>query len=418
MDYLKILYQRDTRIEPSLDGITLLLERLGNPQKSIDSIQVGGTNGKTSTTHILSLLLQGQGLKVGRYTSPHLESFSERLAVNNQNVGENYLIDIIKQIFEDIQCVEREIGRQLTGFEILTACAFVHFKNSEVDVAAIEVGMGGRWDATSVVSPSLCAITNVEMDHMNYLGDTKVKIANEKIGIVKERCPLVTCEEDKKMLDIFKRHCHAKKSKIFKWPSEFSAELSNALRPTARIKGVYSTYNFPMLLEGTHQLKNISLATAAAELYFKESLNENNAVESLNKLNLGGRFEIVQREPLIVLDGAHNPAAVEKLVEEVARQKADKKIAIIAVLSDKDVNDILRLLSNVFDEAIITENESERCMKARELFAVAKKYFKKLQLSSSLEESIITAKTNASKKDLICVTGSLYTVGAAKRYFK
>lgn len=418
MDYLKILYQRDTHIEPSLDGITLLLERLGNPQESFDSIQVGGTNGKTSTTHILSLLLQGQGLKVGRYTSPHLESFSERLAVNNQNVGENYLIDIIKKIFDDIQSVEREIGRQLTGFEILTACAFVHFKNSEIDVAAIEVGMGGRWDATSVVSPSVCAITNVEMDHMNYLGDTKDKIANEKIGIVKERCPLVTCEEDKIILEMFKSHCHSKNSKLFTLPSEFSAELSNELPPTARVKGIYSTYDFPLFLEGQHQLKNISLATAAAELYFKESLNESTAVESLKKLNLGGRFEIVQKEPLIILDGAHNPAAVEKLVEEVAKQKADKKIAIIAVLSDKDVSDILRLLSSAFDEAIVTENESERCLSAKQLFAVAKKHFKKLQLNPSLKDSIITAKTNASKKDLICVTGSLYTVGAAKRYFK
>lgn len=404
-----LLYQRDTQIEPSLDGIKLLAAKLDNPQNNFKSIQIGGTNGKSSTTHFLSLILMEQGLKVGRYTSPHLESFSERIAINNKNISIKKLEAQLVEMLEIINEAEVELNRKLTGFEILTAVAFKYFNDNKVDVAVLEVGMGGKWDATSIVNPAVCAITNVEMDHMDYLGDTKEKIAKEKIGIVKDSSPLVTSETDKKIIEIFKKHCAQKKSKIY-FADKGAAPPTAGLPPT----------KLPLL--GDYQHANMANAIKAAEIFLKQPLKQDKTGKVFKEINLGGRFEVLNRSPLVILDGAHNPAAANLLADEIKKTGARKKRMIIGVLSDKDVNGIIRPLIKVFDEIMVTENLYERSLPAEELLKTVNcqplKGSIKIHLNKSLKDSIIDILEKSNKKDLICITGSLYTVGQARATLK
>lgn len=404
-DLYRVLEKRESWINPSLDNITDVCRKLGNPQNKYDVVQVAGTNGKTSTSTYLSYILRSEGLKVGRYTSPHLESFTERITINGEQISEESLVQLVRDIYEE----------RLSGFEILTAVAFKYFVDEGVDIAVMEVGMGGRWDATSVANSKLVALTNVDLDHTEILGETKELIALEKIETVKEGTVLVTTEIDSDILEIFNEHCSKLKSTIVSLNKDFIIDGNSNVLSTQ-----YGAYEGFDRVQTSWQPYNMALAIASAEQILESRISEQ-TFESLIREHsqVLGRMELVSNDPPVIIDGAHNPAAAKKLAETLRdRYPAFKITLILGILGDKDIDGIMQYLAPLANKIILTRNNNARSASTQELLLFANKYGKELSESSSLENAIESATHGYSSKELICITGSLYTVGTARSIIK
>lgn len=400
-DLYQVLEKRESWINPSLDNITSACKKLGDPQNKYKVIQIAGTNGKTSTSTYLSYILRSEGMKVGRYTSPHLESFTERISVNGVKIGERELVDLVKNVYEE----------KLSGFEILTAAAFKYFAEQEVDIAVMEVGMGGRWDATSVANSFLVALTNIDLDHTEILGDSKEKIALEKVAAVKSGSVLVTTETDPGIREVFRDHCRRSNSRLLLTGEEFYFDELNHRLVTAN--GLYEGFE---KLQTVWQPSNVSLAIVAAEQVIGSAVCESTASRIIEEQSeVSGRFEQLASDPRIIIDGAHNPAAAEKLAQTLKSNYVDENIILIlGILADKDIQGIIDFLVPVASKVILSENKNARSAAADELLPFVQKFGKPVTLTGSLEEAIDLAVAECLDRDLICVSGSLYTVGAAR----
>lgn len=379
------------KIKLGLENIRLFLNYLGNPQYTFKSILIGGTNGKGSVTYYLSSLASRlTNLKIGRYTSPHLVSINERFVINEKIIDEENLNNVFKEIKDKLVLFEKQSinSIKLTEFEIYTAAAFYLFAKEKIDLAFLEVGMGGRLDATNVVSPenALCSIiTNISLDHINYLGDTVEKIAFEKAGIIKENNYVITAAQDK----------------AFQVINNISAKLNSQVLHVENNENDF------------YQDKNIKLATSAWRIISKQIKTKEtnlNIVKYLGSLKFPGRFHFF-KDKKILLDGAHNPSAARELKKLLVKHFTNKKIVFIIGILDKSYEDFLGNLLTKDDIVIFTEPKSERATKKELLGQCTTEIGSLCSLAPDLTSAINEAKKI--NHDIIVITGSLYLVGEA-----
>ncbi len=420
-------------VKPSLDRVLRVLDMLGNPQHSFDAIQVTGTNGKTSVSHMISKILQEAGFNTGLFTSPHLETVRERVAVNGQIISVDSFTSVMDKIVPFIERAEKELGEELTYFEVVTVLCFEFFRASGIDVGVLEVGMGGRWDATNVVDSKVCVITNVGLDHVKELGPTRTQIAREKAGIISPGSVVVTAEVAREILEIFSQECLKKNARLCVFGRDFKLDYVLPYRvrgeaPAQLISIIipneerYSDIKIPLL--GKHQTVNAACAVFACKR-FVESSNEQRRLETetvrsaLGSVRIPGRLEVVGERPLLVLDGAHNPDGVSKLVSSLASEFEYKRlIFMVSILDDKDAWKILEILGSAADLIVCAQNRSARAIPAAKLARICEALRIKHELKEDFAEAMNYACEIAQPEGLVCVTGSLYTVSEARIFLR
>lgn len=377
-----------------LDRVQVVLENLGNPQDKFKSILVAGTNGKGSVSAMLASILKEAGHKTGLFTSPHLFKWNERIKINRKDISTRDL----KRVTGEIEAAMGKIG--LTPFEIITCVAFKYFAEQKVDLAVLEVGMGGRLDATNVVTPEVSVITNVDYDHMEYLGDTLEKVAYEKAGIIKHKISLVTAERKPEVLDVIRKICKQKRARLF-------IEPANKFLPAGRHGAVKNLgENLFSALIGPHQRLNEAVAIKVAELL---GINKTAIKNGLKKTKWPGRFQIVSRRPLIVVDGAHNGAGARALVETIKEQKIKRPLTFIVGLQDyKDAEAFLGVVAPLADVLILTKSSHPQAAEPRELADKTKS--ENIIIAADVGAALRAAQKN---KNPIIVTGSLFVAAEA-----
>jgi dihydrofolate synthase / folylpolyglutamate synthase len=405
--YLKQLPH--TEVKPGLERIQALLERVGNPHERLQAVHIGGTNGKGSVAVMIASVLQRAGYRVGLYTSPHLISYCERIQINGAPIAE----DEFAHIADELMPIADAMADKPTQFEFMTALAFLYFLRQKIDIAVIEVGLGGRFDATNVITPMVSVLTNVELDHTDLLGETLEQIAWEKAGIAKRGVPLVTGERKPNALEVIARECAAVGAPLI--PARQRARRTDFTWEYQEFE-VWGEGKVRMKLLGGYQRENLNVALEALEV-LRQSLKipHEALVRGLEQASWPGRFEVVQREPYIILDGAHNPHAARALREDVRRYREryalHKSALLFGVLRDKAYQTMAEILFPDFDEIVLVKPDSPRALEPRALLSWAPA----AKICDTISEGLDVAR--ASGAELICVTGSLYVIGAAKRLF-
>lgn len=405
-----------------LDRIQLLVKIIGHPEQKLQCIHVAGTNGKGSVCRYINEVLLTAGYKVGLYVSPHLETVLERFSINNNMISKKEFALIASKIKP---VVDELITRNLTPtyFEVSTAMMFLWFAEKDVDYAVIEVGMGGRFDATNIVHPLVSIITNVTYDHTNILGDTIEKIAFEKAGIIKKNISVVTAAE-KSALSIIQNEAKNLHAMVYKVdPSQVSLLSSDEHGQIMQIKGLYRDYTLETYNLGTFQIENVSVALLALDvLQMQGVFLPDNVIETgIKHMKHPGRMEIVHQRPLLILDGAHNPSAMDMLSKTIKHLFAKRHIIVVfGVMVDKAVDEIIVKLLTFADSVIVTSANISRAMKPAELVDHILKVSSNINMASSqtLAEGLRQALVLATNEDVIIVTGSLYLVGEARKFLK
>lgn len=392
-----------------------LLDRLGNPQERLRCIHIGGTNGKGSTGAILSSILKRHGQRVGLYTSPHLVRFTERFRIDDREVSAERIMDV----FRRTRAVLDE-GEPPTFFEVVTAMGLLYFAEENVDLAVIEVGMGGRLDATNVVRPLVSVVTNVSLDHQEFLGSTLSSIATEKAGIVKEDVPVVTGARQAVVQGILKATCARKQAPLYRFGHDF--RIRRKTDGSFFYQGLSHRWNgLRTNLMGSHQFINAALAVAALEVLEGKNvlhLREDAIRSGLMNVRWPARLEILQEDPLVVLDGAHNPQGAEFLRESLKKFFAYKDLhLVLGIMGDKDARGIMRRLLPLAKTAILTQPRYYRAANPDLLRQWARPYIQKYYIIPDPVTAIEQARLMAGPEDLICITGSLYFAGEVKEIF-
>jgi len=397
-----------------LDNTIKLCEALGDPQKKFKSIHIAGTNGKGSVSHALAAILQTAGYKTGLYTSPHLKDFRERIKVNGMMCEEDFVVDFVERIKPLIEEIEPSF------FEITVAMAFEYFVSQKVDIAVIEVGLGGRLDSTNIITPELSIITNIGWDHMNLLGDTLEKIAFEKAGIIKENIPAVIGETMKETKPVFEKMASEKNAPIFfaqekRYVTDWNYEHHQLQVNVADIK-TDSREIYKLDLTGIYQTKNlITILEAAYQLHLQGwNADEKivaSALQHVKRLTgLHGRWEIIQENPAVILDVGHNEDGVKQIVEQLELMTFNNLHIVIGMVKDKAINKVLSLLPQTANY-YFTKAQIPRAMNENELAETAAAVGLQGKPFSEVNEALTAAKQNAHKDDLILVCGSVFLVG-------
>jgi dihydrofolate synthase/folylpolyglutamate synthase len=402
------------RPPPTLDRMRRLVDVLGHPEHAAPAIHVTGTNGKTSSARCLTALLTAKGLRVGTFTSPHLERINERLAADGEPISDADLAEVLT----DLAALEPLLGPdvRLTWFEILTGAALRWFADRPVDVAVYEVGLGGRWDATNVVDAGVAVVTNVGLDHVEFLGPTRSDVAGEKAGIIKPGATLVLGEEDPDLLPTFAR---AEPAELW-WSGRDYGTTRNVLAVGGRLLDLRTpgaTYGDVWLdLHGGYQGDNFAAALAAAEAFFGAPIDDRLVREAAATVRSPGRLEIVGRDPLVVLDGAKNLEGAQRAAAAVAEEFGDHSaVLVVGMLQGKDPEAMLRALGADRARLVVTcPPPSPRAQPAATLAAAAARIGVEAVTADSVPEALDVAFRRAGPEDLILVTGSLYVVGAAR----
>ena len=401
-------------IKPGLEAIRALLDRLGRPERGYPSLHIGGTNGKGSTAAMAASVLQASGYRVGLYTSPHLVDFRERMLVNGCMMAEEGVAALTDRVR-----MAGGVPREPTFFEFTTAMAFQHFADSGVDVAVVEVGLGGRFDATNVLEPVATAVTTVALDHQEHLGTTVGAIAFEKAGIIKPGVPVIVGRVSEEAAAVLTRVAAERKAPLCRLPQDFKVAGESPAR--FRYDGPRTTYDgLTCPLEGRHQLDNAACALALLEAASDRGLPvSGDAVrEGLRTVRWGGRLETVESRPRTVLDGAHNPDAAAVVAEYLAgfhRGRPTSRILLVwGMMRDKDREGFLERLLPYADEVIVTQAHGPRATPAQELEALVKARGRAAHVSPDPGEALALARRLAAPDDLILLTGSLLLVGEAK----
>ena len=412
---LEEMYQlRRFGIKLELSTISAILKKLGNPQRRYRTIHIAGTNGKGSVAAMLATILRLAGYRTGLYTSPHLVRFNERIRINGRPISND-------RVVAAYEAVKNKHGRKRepTFFEYTTAMAFYDFALQKVDVAVIETGMGGRFDATNVLIPMLSVITNISLEHKAYLGNTLAAIAGEKAGIIKPGVPVVTGVRQKPALDAIRRAAAENVADCFRLGEQFSIRRH-------RSDG-FSYYGSELRLNhlstrlvGTHQITNAALALASCEILNNHcglAIDEKSIRQGLLTVEWPARMEVVQDNPMVIIDGAHNLAAVENLARYLADspELADKKIhLVIGILDDKPYRTMLKKLIAVCDTVILTRPAIGRAVKPDVLARIAGSLNRKYEIVDTVAEAVRRAIDKAAPNDAVCIAGSLYVAGEAR----
>lgn len=408
--------QLNQGIKPGLERMLWLMEKLDHPERTVRAIHIGGTNGKGSTVSFLRSILQTAGYEVGTYTSPYIESFLERISINGQPIPEADLIkaaNAIKPLADEL--AQTELGYP-SEFELLTAIAIYYFgKLHKVDITIIEVGLGGRKDATNIIHPFLSIITNIGYDHMNILGNTLTEIAKEKAGIIKNGAPVITAVTDPELFHIFEDTVKAKRTTVYQLGREFTYKDLGTTKTGEQfsVKTPYQTYTeLSISMLGKHQIENATLAVMAAE-YLKQFYAlyiENEHLQTgLQTAFWPGRFEIRGQ---VILDGAHNREGIESLVATLQRHFSDKKIHVLfSTLRDKPLKKMIHVLDEQNYHLYFTEFDHHRATKAENLYDLSNASQKEIVLDwpKFIKEKQLQA------DELLVICGSLYFIKEVKK---
>ncbi len=393
-----------------LENITWLLGLIGNPQDALKAVHIAGTNGKGSVAAMLSEMLKAAGFLTGTYTSPHLVSFTERISVNGDYITEEEVAELTRFIKERID--REEDARPVTFFDFTTALAFEYFKRKGVAIAVVEAGLGGRLDSTNVLRPLVTVITNVALDHQEYLGNTVKEIAREKAGVVKEHVPVVTGAKGES-LEVIK--AAAANTALYALGENFAYKKRG--EQLLWYRGIRMTYDdLSVALRGDHQLFNAALALCALELLVPAGflVREYAVRRGLESVRWLARLELVHKpgQPLVLIDGAHNPDGMSTLVSYLKGHFLNrKKILVFGVMKDKDFKEMLHEILPLVQQTILTRPEIERAA----LPADVARYAPGALIAASVKDAVDRAFALADEHDLIIITGSFYTAGEAKR---
>jgi dihydrofolate synthase/folylpolyglutamate synthase len=424
-----------TRMEFDLGKIQRLLDLLGNPQRAYPAIHLTGTNGKTSTARMIDSLLRTHGLHTGRYTSPHLETVRERISLDGDPVDERRFVETYREVAPVAGLVDQRSEEPLTYFDMTTAMAFATFADAPVDVAVVEVGLGGADDATNVLHAGVCVITPIGLDHTEWLGDTLTDIAWAKAGIIHKAATVVAAAQDEEAARPILERCAEVGATIAREGSEFgvlrrAVAVGGQMLTLQGLGGLYEEVFLP--LHGAHQAQNAAVALAAVEAFLgagtSRALDPEVVREGFAGTTSPGRLERVRTAPTILLDAAHNPhgmaATVAALEEEFAFSRL---VVVVAMLADKDVPHVLELLEPVADALVVTRNSSPRAMPAQQLAAIATEIFREetVRVAPTMTDAIEAA-VELAESDVdselsgvgVLITGSVFTVADARRLLR
>ncbi len=400
-----------------LTKVEEILEAVGNPHREIQAIHIGGTNGKGSTAAIIASILRREGYRVGLYTSPHLIRFTERMKVNEKEIEKEEVASLTEWMRERIETAG--IAPPFTFFDFTTAMAFLYFKQKMVDLAILEVGLGGRLDSTNVIDPLLSIITNIGKDHEDVLGKGILRIAREKAGIIKESRPLITAATQPQVLRLFSKICREKKAPFFRVGKEFRYVLAG--EGSFSYEGLHrKLWGLSLNLRGLHQMINATTALGAMEILDDLGYRVSNdaMTEGLKEVDWPGRLEVVCSSPRVLLDGAHNPDGALSLKESLEKDfQYHHLILLIGIMKDKDVHSILHSLSPLADRIILTRPGTDRAASPALLRKVLGRNGKKAEVIEDFRKAIDKGLSLTGEEDILCITGSLYTVGEARSYF-
>ena len=416
----------ENRIAPTLERISALVDMLGSPQLTYPTIHVGGTNGKTTTSRMIDSLLFEMGLRTGRFTSPHLESYLERICINGQPIDAKEMIFSFNDISAYLDLMDTKFDNPISFFEAITALAFAAFAEHPIDVGVIEVGMGGQWDATNVVDADVSVIMPIGLDHMEYLGNTIAEIAATKAGIIKEQGFVVLAQQEPEAAVELLRRAAEVGADVAREGLEYSIDsraiaVGGQLISVTGLRGHYDDIFLP--LHGKHQASNAAAALIAVEAFFGEQDLDIDAVRAgFANVTSPGRCEIIHRDPTIILDAAHNPHGAKAIAETIQSEFTfDNVTGIVAVMADKDALGILQALEPVMNQIIVTTNSTQRSMAVADLEALAHqvfgvdRVFSKPTLTEAIEKAIKDSVRPLSEESLaILITGSVVTVGEAR----
>jgi dihydrofolate synthase/folylpolyglutamate synthase len=396
-----------------------LLQRLGNPHLSAKAVHIAGSKGKGSTSAMIAAGLQAAGYKTGLYTSPHLVTLRERIQVDGKPILKRELESLVAMMRPHVEAVDREgTYGELSTFELLTAAAFMYFEQKKVDFQVLETGLGGRLDATNVVTPEVCIITSISLDHTEVLGDTLAKIAAEKAGIIKPGCPVVSSAQAEEAAEVIRETCQRKGARLVSVGSDIAWRKldSNLSGQSLEVQGTKGSYRITIPLLGAHQLQNAAAAVAALEIL---GLPRKGIESGLAKTNWPGRLQILRRRPLLVVDGAHNRDSASKLKEALKEYfHFDHLILIIGTSADKDVSGIIEELAPLANSVIVTRSRHPRATKPEVLVGEFARVGVKAEVAEDIARAAAKALKRAGRKDLICATGSLFLVGEMIEYVK
>ena len=424
-----------TRMDFDLHRITELLDVLGSPQRAYPSIHLTGTNGKTSTARMIDGLLRAHGLHTGRYTSPHLETVRERISLDGEPVSEERFVATYREVSPLAELIDERSAEPLTYFDMTTALAFATFADAPVDIAVVEVGLGGEEDATNVIQAGVCVITPIGLDHQEWLGDTIEDIAWAKAGIIHAGATVISAAQEDDAARPLLERCAQVGATIAREGAEFgvlrrSIAVGGQVLTIQGLGGVYEDVFLP--LHGAHQAQNAACALAAVEAFLgagtTKQLDAEVVREGFADVTSPGRLDRVRSAPAILLDGAHNPqgmaATVHALEEEFAFRHL---VAVVAVLADKDADGLLSLLEPVAAQIVVTRNSSPRAMSLDELAATAAEIFGEDRVTvaesmpDAIEEAVVLAESNHEGEQTgvgVLITGSIVTVADARRLLK
>lgn len=420
-------YPSEDRMVPDLVRMTLLLDLLGSPQRGYPSVHLTGTNGKTSTARMVDALLRATGLRTGRYTSPHLASPTERITVDGRPVDDQRFAELYDEVAPFVAMVDERSENAMTFFEVLTAMAFAAFADAPVDAAVVEVGLGGRWDATNVVQAGTCVVLPVGLDHAAVLGPTLADIAAEKAGIVHEGATVVLAQQPPEAAAVLLQHCAEVGATVAREGLEFGVvgrvtAVGGQLLDLQGLAGRYDEVFLP--LHGAHQAANAAAALAAVEAFLGGSgaLDADLVREGFAQVDSPGRLEVVRTSPTVVLDAAHNPAGMAATASALADAFTfTSLVAVVACLADKDVEGMLVALEPAVTSVVVTESSSPRAMRVDDLRELAVEVFgeDRVAVEDRLDDAIDTAVALAEGEAAyggagVLVTGSVVTVGEAR----
>lgn len=417
MEYIHGTLKFGSRL--GLESIGKLMDFMGNPQKKLRFVHVAGTNGKGSTTSFISNILISAGYRTGIFTSPYIQRFTERIKINNNEIEPKELTEIIDFVKSKIDMMTDEGLEHPTEFEIITAVAFEYFYRNNCDIVVLEVGLGGRYDSTNIIeAPEVCVITTISLDHTDRLGNTIAEIAYQKAGIIKPNSDTVIYPQKQEAQEVFEEVCKSQNAILHKTYFDTLKLVEYSLEGQLFNYKNYRNLNIRLL--GDHQMFNAALAIDACEILFNKGFNidYNNIKDGLSKTTWPGRLEIINKNPLLLIDGAHNFEGGQALNAALDKYFADKnKIYIVGFLKDKDYQKTMNMLAKKAKLIITVTPNNERALPSYELAAVLKQYSDNVKDGITMENSLKLAYKNIDEHSIICVFGSLYMIGEIRKLY-
>jgi dihydrofolate synthase/folylpolyglutamate synthase len=399
-----------------LSRVERLLERLGNPQFAAKTVHVAGTKGKGSTAAMITSILKKTGYRVGLFTSPHLLSYTERIRLDGEPITEDEWVRLTEVIKPEVEAVNAEgtFGK-LTTFELYTTMAFVCFRDAGADYQVMEVGLGGRLDATNVVKPLVCVITSISYDHTEVLGNTLARIAGEKAGIIKPGAIVVCSPQKPEAMEVIEKTCREKGVRLVKAGEEITWQIKEFGIDSQQfqLKGLKGEYDLKIPLAGEHQVENAAVAVTVAELLagLGTKITTDNIDEGLAELKWYGRLQVLRREPWLIVDVAHNTDSMEKLCAALQKHFEYNKLTFILGFSgDKDIKGMIARASAMTDSIILTRTRSPRAVKPESLVEEFQKHSVTPEITDNVHEALKLALEDSGKNDLVCAAGSVFVI--------